>query len=45
MAIRTFVKLKVFAMLSEKEETTIREVSERTEADEVLLRKPTPIEA
>ncbi|ROW08734.1 hypothetical protein VPNG_06458 [Cytospora leucostoma] len=39
MAIRTFVQLKVFALLSEKEETSLYDVSERTQADELLLRR------
>ncbi|ROV88726.1 hypothetical protein VMCG_10045 [Cytospora schulzeri] len=39
MCIRVFVQLKIFPMLSEKDETSIQEIRERTQADTLLLER------
>lgn len=42
MAMRVLVELKVFAMLSEKAETSLDEIARRSGADQVLLRTFVP---
>ncbi|KAI1384818.1 S-adenosyl-L-methionine-dependent methyltransferase [Hypoxylon trugodes] len=39
MVIRIFVELNIFSILSEKDEISVRELAQRTGADELLLRR------